>query len=75
VEVSGVKDALYDVAMQNADRYEALARRAEHGSDGELAGFFAGCATRTAGTPRRPGNCSPIGWPSRLQSEKSTSRF
>lgn len=35
-----MKDALYDVAMQNADRYEALARRAERGNDGELAGFF-----------------------------------
>jgi len=35
-----MKDAVYDIAMQNADRYEALARRAESGSDGELAGFF-----------------------------------
>lgn len=35
-----MKDALYDTAMRNADRYEALAERAESGSDGERAGFF-----------------------------------
>jgi hypothetical protein len=35
-----VKDALYTIALQNADRYEALARRAETFSDGELAEFF-----------------------------------
>jgi hypothetical protein len=35
-----VKDALYSIALKNADRYEALARRAEMSSDGELAEFF-----------------------------------
>ena len=35
-----MKDALYTIALQNADRYEALARRAEASSDGELAEFF-----------------------------------
>jgi rubrerythrin len=35
-----VKDALYTIALQNADRYEALARRAEASSDNELADFF-----------------------------------
>lgn len=31
-----MKDALYTIALQNADRYEALARRAETASDEEL---------------------------------------
>ena len=35
-----MKDALYTIALKNADRYEALARRAEMSSDGELAEFF-----------------------------------
>ena len=35
-----VNDALYTMALRNADRYEALARRAEGSSDGELAEFF-----------------------------------
>jgi hypothetical protein len=35
-----VKDALYAIALQNADRYEALARRAEGSNDDELAEFF-----------------------------------
>jgi rubrerythrin len=35
-----VKDALYTIAFNNADRYEALARRAETSSDEELAEFF-----------------------------------
>jgi hypothetical protein len=35
-----VKDELYSIALLNADRYEALARRAEKASDEELAGFF-----------------------------------
>jgi rubrerythrin len=35
-----VKDALYTIALDNADRYEALARRAETSSDEELAEFF-----------------------------------
>jgi rubrerythrin len=35
-----VKDALYAIALRNADRYEALARRAETSSDEELAEFF-----------------------------------
>jgi rubrerythrin len=35
-----VKDALYTIALKNADRYEALARRADSSSDGELAEFF-----------------------------------
>jgi rubrerythrin len=35
-----MKDALYTIALQNADRYEVLARRAEASSDGELAEFF-----------------------------------
>jgi rubrerythrin len=35
-----VKDALYTIALQNSDRYEALARRAENSSDEELAEFF-----------------------------------
>ena len=35
-----MKDALYTIALQNADRYEALARRAEVSGDEELARFF-----------------------------------
>jgi rubrerythrin len=35
-----VKDALYTIALKNADRYEALARRAAMSSDEELAEFF-----------------------------------
>ncbi len=35
-----MKDALYAIALQNADRYEVLARRAEMSDDGELAEFF-----------------------------------
>lgn len=35
-----MKDALYAIALQNADRYEALARRAEGSNDDELAEFF-----------------------------------
>ena len=35
-----MKDALYTIALQNSDRYEALARRAENSSDEELAEFF-----------------------------------
>jgi hypothetical protein len=35
-----VKDALHTIALKNADRYEALARRTEMSSDGELAEFF-----------------------------------
>ena len=35
-----MKDALYTIALDNADRYEALARRAETSSDEELAEFF-----------------------------------
>jgi rubrerythrin len=35
-----VNDALYEIALRNADRYEALARRAEVSGDEELAGFF-----------------------------------
>lgn len=35
-----MKDALYAIALRNADRYEALARRAEDSSDEELAEFF-----------------------------------
>lgn len=35
-----MNDALYTIAVQNADRYEALARRAEMASDEELAEFF-----------------------------------
>jgi rubrerythrin len=35
-----VNDALYAIALRNADRYEALARRAESSGDEELAGFF-----------------------------------
>lgn len=35
-----MKDALYTIALRNAERYEALARRAETASDEELAGFF-----------------------------------
>jgi rubrerythrin len=35
-----VNDALYAIALRNADRYEALARRAEDSGDGELAEFF-----------------------------------
>ena len=40
VEVICVKDELYGIAMQNADRYGALARSAEGRGDDELAGFF-----------------------------------
>jgi rubrerythrin len=35
-----VNDALYAIASRNADRYEALARRAEDSGDDELAEFF-----------------------------------
>ncbi|HEU4846958.1 MAG TPA: hypothetical protein VFT03_02070 [Rubrobacteraceae bacterium] len=35
-----MKDALYTIALKNADRYEALARRAAMSSDEELAEFF-----------------------------------
>ncbi|MBA3424912.1 MAG: hypothetical protein ACR2HO_11830 [Rubrobacteraceae bacterium] len=35
-----MKDELYSVAMQNADRYDALARSAERTGDDELASFF-----------------------------------
>ncbi|HJQ30461.1 MAG TPA: hypothetical protein VJ827_14065 [Rubrobacter sp.] len=35
-----MKDELYSIALFNADRYEALARRAEKASDAELAEFF-----------------------------------
>lgn len=35
-----MKDELYSIALLNADRYEALARRAEQASDSELAEFF-----------------------------------
>lgn len=35
-----MKDELYSIALLNADRYEALARRAERSSDDELAEFF-----------------------------------
>ena len=35
-----MNDALYAIASRNADRYEALARRAEDSGDDELAEFF-----------------------------------
>ena len=35
-----MKDDLYTIALANAERYEALARRAERGDDQELADFF-----------------------------------
>ena len=35
-----MKDELYAIALLNAERYEALARRAEKASDEELADFF-----------------------------------
>lgn len=35
-----MKDALYTIATLNADRYEALARKAERSDDDELADFF-----------------------------------
>ena len=35
-----MSDALYTIALRNADRYEALARRAETSSDAELAEFL-----------------------------------
>jgi rubrerythrin len=35
-----VNDALYAIALRNADRYEMLARRAEDSGDDELAEFF-----------------------------------
>ena len=35
-----MNDALYAVALRNADRYEALAGRAEDSGDDELAEFF-----------------------------------
>ena len=35
-----MNDALYAIALRNADRYEALARRAEDSGDEELAEFF-----------------------------------
>ena len=35
-----MKDALYTIALLNADHYEALARRAQRSDDEELAEFF-----------------------------------
>ena len=35
-----MNDALYAIALRNADRYEVLARRAEDSGDEELAAFF-----------------------------------
>lgn len=35
-----MKEALYEALMQDAGRYEDLARRAEASDDDELAGFF-----------------------------------
>ena len=35
-----MKNEHYEIALLNADRYEALARRAEDANDQELAGFF-----------------------------------
>ncbi len=35
-----MNDALYTMALRNADRYEALARGAETSGDRELAEFF-----------------------------------
>ena len=35
-----MKEALYEAAMQDAERYEDLARRAAASEDGELADFF-----------------------------------
>ncbi|MDF2702504.1 MAG: hypothetical protein K0S10_1448 [Rubrobacteraceae bacterium] len=35
-----MNDALYAIALRNADRYEMLARRAEDSGDDELAEFF-----------------------------------
>lgn len=35
-----MQKALYDIALQNSDRYEDLARQAESTDDGELAEFF-----------------------------------
>ena len=35
-----MKETLYGVALRNADRYEALALRAESSGDHELAEFF-----------------------------------
>lgn len=35
-----VKEALYEAVMQDAERYEDLARRAESSEDDELAEFF-----------------------------------
>lgn len=35
-----MKEALYEAMMQDAGRYEDLARRAEASDDDELAGFF-----------------------------------
>ena len=35
-----MNDALYAIALRNADRYEALARRAENSGDDELAELF-----------------------------------
>lgn len=35
-----MKKALYDIALQDSDRYEELARQAKSTDDGELAEFF-----------------------------------
>lgn len=35
-----MKDALYTIALLNADHYEALARKAQRSDDDELAEFF-----------------------------------
>ncbi|CAN5685468.1 hypothetical protein BH24ACT18_BH24ACT18_21450 [soil metagenome] len=35
-----MKKALYEAVLQDVDRYEDLARRAEGSGDDELAGFF-----------------------------------
>lgn len=37
-----MKEALYEAVLQDVERYEDLARRAEDTGDDELAGFFRG---------------------------------
>ena len=54
-----MKAALYDFAMRNAGRYDALARSAERTGDDELAGFFRHMRDDDRRSAQRPGGCSP----------------
>ena len=64
-----MKEALYEAVMQDAERYEDPARRAEASEEDELARFFREIRdenrrrTEKARRLLRRGVCSPGGWP------------